>query len=129
MDPDHNLQRSRINMRWAYTERHREDDPSREIRDLAVYPPSGFEVDYRYGTASNTHRLAVLILYLHLPHLAPATGVDRRPDGGQNTPGAFGPEVAGVYLRTECGFAGGQFKKAPMLATDSARTTLTPPCR
>jgi hypothetical protein len=116
-------------MRRAYTERHREDDPSREIWDLAVYPSSGFEIDYRYGAASNTHRLAVLIFYLHLPHLAPATGVDRRPDGGQILPARLGLRWLAFISEPNAALPGGQFKKAPMLATDSARTTLTPPCR
>ncbi len=56
-------------------------------------------------------------------------GAVQRPDRRQSATGALGPEVAGVYSEPNAPLPGGQFRKVPMLATDSARTTLTPPCR
>src|ERR671933_283522 len=75
--------------------------PSRE--DL--WTLSGFEIDYGHGAPGGAHRLALLVLYPDLPHLAPAANVNRRPCGGQDAPGALGPEVARVYLGAERSFA------------------------
>src|SRR5919202_5383836 len=69
--------------------------------------PSGLEIYYRHGAPGGAHRLAFLVLYPDLPHLAPATGVNGRPRGGQDAPRALGPEVARVYLGPESGFARG----------------------
>src|SRR3712207_1388116 len=87
--------------------------PTGQEAYLSACPCSGVDIDYCHRAPCSTHCLTVLVLYLHLPHLAPATGVHRRPDGGQDAPGTFGSEVAGVYLRTECGFVRGTVQEGP----------------
>jgi hypothetical protein len=107
--------------------RIRDDPTDGSENPYADCSSSGFEIDYRYGAAGSTHRLAVLILYLYLPYLAPAAGVHRGPGSGQNAPGTLGPEVAGVYLRTECSFARGTMQEGADASDRLGQNDADPP--
>src|SRR5215204_789695 len=67
------------------------------------------------------------IITCHTWLLRPAcTGV---PTAVRLPPARLGLRWLALISEPKAPLPGGQFKKAPMLATDSARTTLTPPCR